>query len=277
MRVGTNPLRNIKAPHSLTGEVMTFVTHLPNVDGYHKHRMDVIKACLSSAVKNSPNRSVIIWDNGSMKPLKEWIKVFIKPDIFVESVNIGKSQARKMLFSMLPPATIASYSDDDILHYPGWYDEQLDLLRNFHNAAAVTGYVVRTAFRWGVENTKKWAEQNGKLTGGRFIPEEHERDFCISIGRDWNVHKQGTLNDLDWIVEYNGMKAYTTAHHCQFMARAGLAAEAMVWDGNAMGDEKIFDVRLDQLGLRLGTIRRVTRHIGNVIDKEIAEDVKKYG
>jgi hypothetical protein len=168
---------------------------------------------------------------------------------------------------MCPPGSIVGYCDDDIYFYPGWLYPQMTLLQTFPNVAAVTGYPVRTAFRWGCENTIKWAEANAKLEVGRFIPRQYEDDFCKSIGRDpewhWNEY---TKDDKDYRVTYNGLQAYCTAHHCQFIGYQDILTQVGKYDGGAMGDEKPTDMALDNLGLRLSTTQRFTRHIGNVME-----------
>jgi glycosyltransferase involved in cell wall biosynthesis len=275
MRVGTNPNRD-KGADQFTPIVLTVVTHLPHYAGYHKNRLEVVKTCLTTMRDNSGgDYTVIVWDNGSCNDFREWVQDGYKPDIFIRSENVGKSLARRSLASMLPTDKIISYCDDDILFYPDWLNPQVELLANFPNVSAVTGYPVRTQFRWGTENTRRWGAKHGKMQTGRFIPDGWERDFSVSIGRDPDWHKNYTTNDLDYLVEYNGLKAYATAHHCQFIGYTGTIAKACVIDGEAMGDEKPFDRNLDQLGLRLATTERLTRHIGNVIDNDLRVEVIK--
>jgi glycosyltransferase involved in cell wall biosynthesis len=148
----------------LERNVLAVVTHLPNENNYHAKRFEVIQACLLSMTQGViiPH-SLIVWDNGSEPRLREWIQRIIKPAVFIQSENIGKSAARKMIAQMLPPKTILAYSDDDIMFYPDWLRPQLDILEHFPNVACVTGYPVRTAFRWGIENTLRWAKQNGEI------------------------------------------------------------------------------------------------------------------
>lgn len=93
-----------------------------------------------------------------------------------------------MIAQMLPPETILGYSDDDMLFSNNWLAPQIELLKGFPNVACVSGYPVRTSFRWGNDNTKAWARAEARLTAGRFIPNEWERDFCVSIGRDYAEH-----------------------------------------------------------------------------------------
>lgn len=273
MRIGANPLRN-DTIQPLAPLVLAVVTHLPNTLGYHEHRLEVIQTCIESMTKHAPPHSLVIWDNGSCEALRQWIRSK-KPDVFIESVNVGKTTARTAIFRMLPPETLVAMSDDDIFYYPDWYEAQVNVLNTFPNVACVTGNPIRTSFRWGSENTIGWMKKEGILEVGRFIPDQYERDFCISIGRDPHVHKRNTVNDMDYRGMYNGVYAYATSHHCQFLSIAGRVLPAMVFDNHAMADEKPFDVRMDNIGLRLSTVQRYSRHIGNVIHDELRKEIKR--
>lgn len=271
MRIGANPLRN-KTVKPLAPVVLAVITHLPDTYGYHEHRLEVIQKCIESMTRFAPPHSLIIWDNGSCEALKQWIR-HIKPDLFIESANVGKINARTSIFRMLPPETLVAMSDDDIFYYPDWFEEQVKVLNTFPNVASVSGYPIRTSFRWGCENTIRWMKGQGILEVGKFIPDEYERDFCISIGRDPHVHKKNTLGDMDYRGKYNEVYAYATSHHCQFISIAGRILPALRFDNEAMSDEKPFDVRLDNLGLRLSTTKRYSRHIGNVIDDDLRKEM----
>lgn len=275
MRIGSNPNRDKRA-EQLKGKVLAIVTHLPNMEGYHAQRLEVILTCIRSMKKDNKDCSLIIWDNGSCDTLKNFVQD-LEPDIFIESRNVGKSSARAGIFRMLPPQTIVAMSDDDILYYPGWLDAEIQVLTTYPNVACVTGNPIRTSFRWGCENTVKWMKQNANLEVGKFIPDEYERDFCVSIGRDYEAHKKGTLKDVDYRGCYNDVYAYGTSHHCQFISIAGLVLPAMRFDDYAMNDEKPFDVALDRLGLRLSTVKRYSRHIGNVIHPELKAEIERLG
>lgn len=273
MRVGQNPNR-IASAKSYRPLIFAIVTHLPNFLGYHSQRMAVVQTCIRSMTANADREhTLIIWDNGSCRELKDWIRDAAKPDVFIESFNIGKTAARSSIARMIPPDHTVCYSDDDMYFTPGWLAPQLDLLEHFPNVAAVTGYPVRTAFRWGVDKTVKWAKKNAEVEYGRFIPEAWERDFCDSIGREWSLHKENSAGDKDVRITYNGVQAYATAHHCQFIAPSETLAKVAAWDGKAMGDEKVLDVALDKQGLRLATTERLTRHIGNVLDNKLMDEI----
>jgi hypothetical protein len=223
--------------------------------------------------------SLAIWDNDSCKLFRHWVLDELNPDIFVYSVNVGKTAARTSMIRMLPPGSIVCYSDDDMYFYPGWLRPQIELLQHFPGVACVTGYPVRTSFRWGNQHTKEWARRThgAKLETGRYLPEEWERDFADSLGRDPNWHIDYTANDYDARITYNGRQAYATSHHCQFIGYQERLVQAARYDGMAMGDERALDIRLDEIGLRLATIDRHCRHIGNVLHDEMRKEILQHG
>lgn len=273
MRKGHNP-NSDKGANQFMPIVLTAVTHLPNQEGYHAEKFEIIQICLESMRKNAGQETtVMIWDNGSCPILREWLQDEYKPDMLMLADNVGKTAARTSMIKMCPPGSVVGYSDDDIFFYPGWLAPQLDLLQNFPNVACVTGYPVRTSFRWGVANTHAWARREAKLEKGEFIPRQWEDDFCVSIGRDPEFHKENTKQDFDYRVQYGGGEAYATSHHCQFIGYQDLLVQATRYDGKAMGDEKPWDIAMDKLGLRLATTQRLSRHMGNVLDDKLRQEI----
>lgn len=268
MRVGQNPKRGQRA-EKFADVVLCAVTHLPNMMGYHAQRFEVIQTCLRTMTERiHADYSLAIWDNGSCEEFRDWVQDVIRPDVFVKSFNAGKTAGRTSLARMIPPHKIVCYSDDDMYFYEDWFSPQKELLDHFPNVACVTGYPVRTQFRWGVENTLKWARESGdKFEFGKFVPQEWENDFCDSIGREKDFHAKYTEKDIDYRVTYKGKEAYLTSHHCQFIARSEIIGRVLTFDDWAMADEKPFDTAMDMLGLRLATTERLTRHIGNVLDE----------
>lgn len=273
-RIGFNPLRQSNAD-TPAPVICAVIVHLPNLTGYHERRFDVVKLCIESMRKNAGrDHELYIWDNGSCGQVRSWLKT-LSPDYLMLSKNVGKSNARKAIFSSFAPDTIIAMSDDDIFFYPDWLAKEIALLNHF-DAIQVTGYPVRTSFRWGCENTIERCREIGKVKTGRFIPDGWEHDFAVSIGREPDYHTVYSAGDVDYQVEYKGVRAYCTSHHCQFVARAGEILPSMAWSDEAMADEKPFDIAVDNLGLRLATTERLSRHIGNVIDSGIAAEAKKY-
>lgn len=272
MRIGSNPLHDAKVT-GFPPVVLCVITHLPELYGYHAKRLEVIQTCINSMTKGAEGVPLVVWDNGSHPTLLNWLRG-IHPFMLVESANIGKASARASLFRMFPPQTVIAMSDDDILYYPGWLDAEIEVLRTFPNVACVSGNPIRTSFRWGCENTIRWMKQEGILEVGRFIPEQYERDFCESIGRVYETHRKNTANESDYRGKFGGVYAYATSHHCQFVSVAGAVLGAMRFDNFAMGNEKPFDAAMDKTGLRLSTVTRYSRHIGNVIHDELRKEIE---
>ena len=271
MRVGNNPNR-MAASEKLNEVVLLAITHLPNLTGYHAGRLEIVQTCLNTMRQNAGDVrvSIAVWDNGSCQELRSWLHNEYEPDMLIETNKLGKATVRGMFAHMLQPGTVMMVTDDDMLFAPDYLRPQLDLLQSFPNVAAVSGYPVRTQFRWGCRNTVAWAQKNATVKVGRFIPEQWERDFCASIEREYDWHKKQSENDMDYLVEWHGKTAFLTAHHCQLLCYPSDVLRAFPkYVQDAMGDEKPFDNAMDKLGLRLTTTSRLVRHMGNVMDDEI--------
>jgi glycosyltransferase involved in cell wall biosynthesis len=277
--VGQNPLR-YKPAVKFPPVIGTVVTHLPSQDGYHRERLEIIKTCLNSMRGNAGRYlPILVWDNGSCTALLDWLTTEYLPDWLVISQNVGKNSARTSILRMFPFETVVCMSDDDIYYYPDWLNPQIDLLETFPDVGAVTGYPVRSSFNWGNKSTLAWAEAHAKVSYGRFIPDEWEADFCRSVGRSLSKHGEVVGNTQDAIIDYRGYRAYATSHHCQFIAQAGRLEGILDWNGVSVGDETNFDMTIDELGyLRLATLDRLTRHMGNHLDERLKQDIEvMYG
>lgn len=281
MRTTQNPLRGSRANVANPKAVVCSIVHLPDLTSeYHRQRFDVVKLSLTSMAKYCGSAEVMVWDNGSCPEFVDWLQKVYRPDYYMQSKNIGKQSARANVMHMFPPKTIIGISDDDMLFYPGWFDASVDLLKNFPNVGVVSAYPVRTQFRWGCQNTIRWAWKHARVEYGRFIPAEWDRDFCTSIGRDYQSHVEmcDKMGDQEVRIAFDGRSAYATGHHCQFIAYNDRLAKFCQWNETAMGEEKSFDISIDNAGLlRLTTIDRYARHIGNVLDDGIIADAVKLG
>ena len=270
MRTEMNPNRRIYVD-GYPPYIASSITHLPSLEGYHENRFEVVKVSLTTMRENAGlNCKTLVWDNGSCQEFRDWLLNEYKPDYVMLSTNVGKSIARASILRMLPPKTIVGVADDDMYYYPDWFKAQVELMKYFPNVGQVSGYPVRTQMRWGNKRTLEWARKVAIVEEGSFIPAEWDKDFCTSIGRDYEWHKKYTENDMDYRITYRGVQAYAFAHHCQFICEAGKIAPLARFDTEAMADEKPFDWAVDNTGmLRLTTINRYTRHIGNVLDDDL--------
>jgi hypothetical protein len=172
---------------------------------------------------------------------------------------------------MLPPETIIAVADDDMFYYPDWLAEHLDIFNTFPRVGTVSGWPVRTQFRFHNKFTLDWGQRFASaFERGKFISEQEERDFCASVERDYKWHKGYTKKDIDTRLTFRGVEAYAEGHHCQWLGKAGTIAPLLSYSKEAMADERPFEYAVDAAQLlRLTTTKRVTRHIGNVLDEEL--------
>lgn len=277
MRIGENPNRHAQA-QGYKPFVASAVTHLPNFEGYHEHRFEVVKTSLTTMRENAGlDCDILIWDNGSCPEFRDWLLDEYKPTGVVLSPNVGLTSGRAGLLRIVPPTTIIGLADDDMYYYPNWFKASVDLMKQFPNVGQVSGWPVRTQMRWGNRTTLEWARRYAVLELGKFIPEQWDRDFCTSIGREWDFHVHYTKKDMDKRITYQGHQAYAVAHHCQFVCKAENLVEILRQNKEAMSDDKVLDNAVDGAGyLRLTTVDRYVRHIGNVLDDELKPKRKRH-
>lgn len=277
MRIGENPNRHAQA-QGYKPFVASAVTHLPNFEGYHEHRFEVVKTSLTTMRENAGlDCDILIWDNGSCPEFRDWLLDEYKPTGVVLSPNVGLTSGRAGLLRIVPPTTIIGLADDDMYYYPNWFKASVDLMKQFPNVGQVSGWPVRTQMRWGNRTTLEWARRYAVLEMGKFIPEQWDRDFCTSIGREWDFHVHYTKKDMDKRITYQGHQAYAVAHHCQFVCKAENLVEILRQNKEAMSDDKVLDNAVDGAGyLRLTTVDRYVRHIGNVLDDELKPKRKRH-
>jgi len=262
------------------------LTHIPFASGYHKHKLDVLKVCLASirAHTRLPYR-LQVFDNGSAPFVRRYLSEELASNrihsLIRSEHNIGKIGAFQMMFRSLQ-GTYAAYFDDDVYVYPGWLESHLDILRTFPGVGMVSGVGIRERFTHAVKSNLRFAtEHEGvQLLRGRFIPEETEREFVESTGRWWPRYQSETADVLDLMLNFKGLAAYGAANHFQFVAPLAVMREAIPreWSGRLMGQMRELDERIDELGyLRLSTIERCARHLGNRLEPALRTLVENVG
>ncbi len=271
MRKGQNPLKNSEAPAHFPPVVIAVITHLPDEQGYHKERFEIVNESIISLRDTAPDIPLLLWDNGSGERWRSWLRAFDLGDYLMLSPNIGKSSARAAILNMLPPETIVAISDDDMEFSAGWLEAHMALLEGFPNVGMVSGFPNRFSGTWGIDSTLAWATEQPQGTigvdFGQYIPNEWEVDYAKSIGADPERILTKFRRMDQYRIRYNGLEALAQASHCQFMCIAGRIAPLTTYATAALGDERPFDEAVDKAGyLRLTTTQRFTRHMGNVPD-----------
>ena len=210
--------------------------------------------------------------------MRTWLESDYRPDYLMLSRNIGKRSARAAIFRMFPDNTIVSYADDDMLFYPGWWNESKRVLIEYPNTGLVSCWPQRIAANWGIDNTLKWAKANACITTGQFITEDEERDYAVSLGLKIDDHIKRIRTLQDYRIDYHDISAFAQAQHCQFMATQRVILPFLKFEPATMGPERDFDLSVDEAGLlRLCTTKRYALHMGNVIHPELRTEIERLG
>jgi glycosyltransferase involved in cell wall biosynthesis len=285
-RTGMNPARNRVSEYAPARVTVAVLVYLPYQQGYFEHRMDVVKLCLQSIVKNTRSPyDLLVFDNGSCPEAKQYLTSLLQEGtiryLITANENIGKIGAFKIIFNAAPGEIIA-YADDDIFHYPGWLEEHLRIMDHFPGVGMVSGAAVRTLWDHAHQSNLRLAREDPevKLIKGQRIPREWEIDWAESYGRDPQEHVKVIQSLEDFILERDGLQAFAIANHNQFVTPKQVLTSVLPseWSGRLMGEMYELDNAVDEAGyLRLSTLSRTTRHIGNTINAGMAADAKELG
>ncbi|MDD3089589.1 MAG: hypothetical protein PHT95_06575, partial [Candidatus Omnitrophica bacterium] len=71
MRTEMNPNRRTKAD-GYAPYIASSIVHLPNFEGYHEQRFEVVKTSLTTMRENAGlDCQILIWDNGSCQEFRD--------------------------------------------------------------------------------------------------------------------------------------------------------------------------------------------------------------
>jgi len=290
-RIGINPARGKVIKYRPERLTVALVTYIPNLTGYFEHRLEVLKLVLSSLeAHTSLPHDLMIFDNASCPEVAAFLRQQQEQGLvnylILSERNIGKIDALHVLFNAAPGEIIA-YSDDDIFFYPGWLEAQLEVLESFPAAGMVSGVAVRNAAGHARQSLDRLSEQGAPgmtVTRQRRIPDDWEADWALSTGRDPQAHLQATQEQLDLVFRMEkaggACEAIGSANHFQFVTPKQVILQALPahWTGKLMGSMIELDEAIDNLGyLRLSTVKRYTRHLGNALSAEVIAEARGLG
>jgi len=283
-RVGINPARNRVTAYRPARVTVAMLVYVPYLEGYFHDRLEVLRLSLASLIRHTPEPyDLMVMDNGSCAEAKAYLRSLQEVGalryLITAHENIGQIGALKVLFRAAPGEVIA-YSDDDIFFYPGWLSGHLRLLDGFPKVGMVSGCAVRTLFDHGTQANLAFAESDSEvtLTRGQRIPEQWEIEWAESYGRDPAAHREALRSMQDMTLQYRGLEAYAIANHNQFVTPKQVILQFLpdTWSGRLMGEMNELDNAVAEGGyLRLSTIDRTTKHIGNTISPAMAGEAER--
>lgn len=285
-RYGMNPARKQNSSYKPSRVTAAVVTFIPSLEGYFQHRLEVLKVCLASLRQTlHSSYDIAVLNNGSCQEVNEYLKALLdsaRIDYLLHSRrNLGVIGAFKILFSAVPGEVIA-YCDDDVLYYPGWIDKHLEIIDTYPDVGMVSGAPVGYSSEHAFQSVNDFQENNHEdLQVSKIdrIP-EWESDWAQSTGRDVPDHLEKVKNTPHTLLEYRGVQAVKAAKHFQFVTPKKVVLEALgdEWPSSLMDGLVELDEAVDKAGyLRLSTVDRAARHIGNTINPEIDREIDRIG
>ena len=175
-----------------------------------------------------------------------------------------------------------AYCDDDVLYYPGWLEKHLEILDTYPDVGMVSGAPVGYSSEHAFKSVSAFQERevdNLQVKTQERNP-DWERDWALSTGRD-AVEHLGKIKETPHIsMEYRGIRAIKAAKHFQFVTPKKIILQALGsdWPSSLMDGLVELDEAVDQAGyLRLTTVDRTARHIGNTINSDISQEIDRLG
>jgi glycosyltransferase involved in cell wall biosynthesis len=286
-RIGMNPARGKRTSYRPARVTVGLITYIPHLDGYFQNRLDILRLTLASVLANtSLPFDLMICDNGSCKEVVEYLKEMQDSEkidyLILSNSNIGKIGALSILLRAAPGGIVA-YSDDDILFYPGWIEAHMEILDTYPRVGMVSGVPVRDASHRSRDSLLAWIKDGGPgiHTNTEYsIPDKWEVDWAESVGRDPDIHIRNIQDQKDLVIKYKDVAAFGSASHFQFVSPKDVIVKALpdLWEGKLMGEMMELDQAIDALGyLRLSTVNRYTRHIGNSLNPNLLNEANKLG
>jgi hypothetical protein len=260
------------------------MTYIPSLDGYFTHRLDVFKLSLESLIHTvKPQCDIMILNNGSCGEVQSYLEELLRAgriDYVIHSQrNLGVIGGFKVLFNAIP-GEIVAYSDDDVLYYPGWLDAHIEIFDTFPNVGLVSGAPVGYSSEGAFTSVDQFISKAHRDIEVSEKPRNHswEADWAESTGRSVNDHLAKIKSTPNIHITIRGVEAVKSSKHFQFLAPKNVICQALTtdWSGSMMDELVSMDETVDRLGyLRLCTPTRFSRHIGNALTEEIAEEARR--
>jgi glycosyltransferase involved in cell wall biosynthesis len=285
-RIGINPARNRISAYRPARVTVAVIVYLPHLTGYFQNRLDVVRLSFETLFQNTDSPyDLLVFDNASCTEVKAYLQTLHADGriryLLSSSENIGKLGALRVIAGAAPGELIA-YADDDTFFYPGWLKAHLAIFDHYPTVGMVSGSPERTLFDHAIQNNldRAAADPDIEITHGKRIPMQWEHEWAKALGKDVDLYldEVGQLEDI--IMEYRGVAVYATACHNQFLSPKRVLLEHLAgsWSGRLMGGLNELDEAIDASGLlRLTTLDRTTKLIGNVVSPEMATEARHYG
>jgi glycosyltransferase involved in cell wall biosynthesis len=292
MRIGENPTKflrhnpsfgklDIKTPLPLTACTVTYV---PKLAGYYEQGLDILKMVLGSIRENTTVPfDLMVFDNGSCPEVIDYLLELKNNDVIqwlcLSSKNMKKLGAWNHLFSAALGELIY-YFDSDIYHYPGWFDDAVNILNNFKQAGLVCSYPLPPS---KIHNSDILIEieksPDTTLEKGYFISEKQLQTLAESLGAEVENYINKKTRTEQIRINCNGINFFVSAWHAQFLVRGEIVKQIFPMPGDwaLNATDKSFDKMIENMGyLRVSTVKAGVYHLGNILTDKWKPELEKY-
>jgi len=280
-RIGINPSRGQTLDFSPARTTVAVLVYAPHQGGYFQDRLDVTRLTIESILANTKEPiDLLVFDNGSCHEMVAYLQSLYERGsidyLILSRRNIGKLNALKRIVDAAPGEIIA-YTDDDVFHLPGWLEKHLEIIDTLPNVGAVTGFYIRQRVAISSKSTLAFVKKEKlEKQRGLLIPRKWEEEYLVNSGRTWERYQDEVAGIEDVLVEYQGVKAWVSAHHFQMVCPKtvlqGILDEMLPegWSDQMMGKMIEMDDLMDSKGyLRFCTYEQTMRLMGNAISGEV--------
>lgn len=285
-RRGYNPHKTITLNHTQGDVTALTVVHIPSLEGYWAHSLDILKLCLNSMRSSTEvDFDLMVFDNGSCTEVRSYLQeLFLVEKIhylFLSGENIGKSAALNMLFGAAQGKYLA-YSDSDVFFHDRWLEESIRVLETFDRVGMVSGRPWRPLndgemFLLESNEALIRGMEDVETEKGNLIPREYLREHAESIATDVEAVLKADVEDLR--VTRKGVRAFGYGSHFQYVTTkevvstvekmevgdTGLSAQERLWDENIIRNRY----------LRLSLEKPRVRHLGNYLGREETAELER--
>ena len=275
MRLGQNPAKSLEYVTQPAPVTIAIVSYIPFLSGYYTESLEVLKVCLESLLKNTPQPyDLLVFDNASCTEVRNYLQNEREAGriqyLILAGQNYGKGGAWNFIFQGAPGDVIA-YADSDIQFYPGWLERSLEILNAFPQAGMVSARPLRTPAVL-YSSTLDWANKTSdvQIENGSFIPWEVYLEHVLSLGTSAEQAREWYDSRSDTRLTRLGVQALIGAAHFQFTVRKSVIQAFLPFKmDRPMGQVRALDDQMNTAGwLRLATCEPLVRHMGNTLPED---------
>lgn len=288
-RTGRHPLKEndltLDTP-AVQAVTVTTITHIPMMEGYWQHSLEVLKLCLTSLRASTEIPfDLIVFDNASCRAVTDYLSG-LKEQGLIQYLVLSDRNFRKLgaldFLLRAAPGEFVAYADSDVYFLPGWLERSLQVMEAFPQAGMVSALPTVDKAEKFLASTLAGAAGDPAVTveqGANLVPDAFIRAHQLSLGKEPSALLATQRTDTR--LTRSGVSAFLSAQDFQFLTRREVIERVLplqVVDDSLNYDpiySPVFEAKVDQAGYwRLSTADYLVHHMGNSIPdlrQELAE------